>query len=739
MRYLKQNTATRVTVGPFLDVTDAKTPEVALTATNEKVTFVVDDGGVPTLVIDANATASGGNNDLVHITNDDAGYYDLELTAAQTNYVGRAVLSVNYVTDHLPVFHEFMILPANVFDAWMGTDKLDVNAAEVGGTSQTGRDIGASVLLSNGTGTGQVTLTSGRVNADLTHIATAAVNTALAQLGVNLVNISGSAVSATTAQLGVNVVQISSDATAADNLELFMDGTGYAGGAAPLQVVLTTSGKEAVADQVWDENITGHYAVNSAGAMIQPLHSGTCQAGGNSTTVVLASSASSSDDYYNGDLVMGWVAADRTNVFADYISDYTGSTRTATVTGIPVSPDATYSYIIIPGGSIPGATAPSASDVADAVWDEAMTSHVTEGTYGNAIGGEISHEGTLQSAASTSSAVLDATGSSVVNNWYRYQRFEIVAGTGVGLSSYISAYVGASKTITLDPPLAQQPDNTSRYIIRKLGLDASTPGIVADAVWDEVRSGHVTAGSFGEYVNADTVRLSGDATAADNAEAFFDGTGYAGTNNIIPTVTTVSNQVTANVAQISGDSAAADNLEAMLDGTGSVTLTTNITGNVTGNLSGSVGSVTGAVGSVTGNLGGNVTGSVGSVTGNVGGNVVGSVGSVTGAVGSVTGAVGSVTGNVGGNVVGSVASVTAGVTLTNAGIDALFTRQLTESYAADGAAPTVAQSLMLIQQMLGDFEISGTTLTVKRVNGSTTAATFTLNDGTTPTGITRSG
>lgn len=36
-------------------------------------------------------------------------------------------------------------------------------------------------------------------------------------------------------------------------------------------------------------------------------------------------------------------------------------------------------------------------------------------------------------------------------------------------------------------------------------------------------------------------RISGDSTAADNAEAFFDGTGYAGTNNVIPTVTTLTN------------------------------------------------------------------------------------------------------------------------------------------------------------------------------------------------------
>jgi hypothetical protein len=138
MRFLKQNTATRVTVGPFLDVTDAKTPEVALTATNEALTFVVDDAGVPTLVIDTTATASGGNNDLVHITSDAAGYYDLELTAAQTNYVGRATLCINYVTDHLPVFHEFMIVPANVYDSFFGTDTLWVDVQEINSNSVTG-------------------------------------------------------------------------------------------------------------------------------------------------------------------------------------------------------------------------------------------------------------------------------------------------------------------------------------------------------------------------------------------------------------------------------------------------------------------------------------------------------------------------------------------------------------------------------------------------------------------------
>jgi hypothetical protein len=43
-----------------------------------------------------------------------------------------------------------------------------------------------------------------------------------------------------------------------------------------------------------------------------------------------------------------------------------------------------------------------------------------------------------------------------------------------------------------------------------------------------------------DYLQVDVVQISGDSTAADNAESFFDGTGYAGTNNVIPTVTTLT-------------------------------------------------------------------------------------------------------------------------------------------------------------------------------------------------------
>lgn len=59
------------------------------------------------------------------------------------------------------------------------------------------------------------------------------------------------------------------------------------------------------------------------------------------------------------------------------------------------------------------------------------------------------------------------------------------------------------------------------------------------------------------------IQISGDSTAADNCESFFDGTGYAGTGNTIPTVTTVTNvtnTVSANVVSMAANTLTASAL-----------------------------------------------------------------------------------------------------------------------------------------------------------------------------------
>ena len=88
---------------------------------------------------------------------------------------------------------------------------------------------------------------------------------------------------------------------------------------------------------------------------------------------------------------------------------------------------------------------------------------------------------------------------------------------------------------------------------------------------------------------------------------------------------------------------------------------------------------------------------------------------------------------------GSYAPAKAGdaMTLTSVYDVAKGTVAMTESYAANGSAPTLVQAIYAIHQMLMDFSISGTSYTVKKLDNATTAFTVTLNDATTPTGASR--
>lgn len=62
---------------------------------------------------------------------------------------------------------------------------------------------------------------------------------------------------------------------------------------------------------------------------------------------------------------------------------------------------------------------------------------------------------------------------------------------------------------------------------------------------------------------------------------------------------------------------------------------------------------------------------------------------------------------------------------------------MVESYSALHANPTEDQLLFEIRQSLTEKAISGTTVTVKKTDGTTTALTETLDSATSPTSITR--
>lgn len=86
-----------------------------------------------------------------------------------------------------------------------------------------------------------------------------------------------------------------------------------------------------------------------------------------------------------------------------------------------------------------------------------------------------------------------------------------------------------------------------------------------------------------------------------------------------------------------------------------------------------------------------------------------------------------------------IASTSAALYITGIyiGAAATLTTQMTESYPALHTAPTLAESLFEARALLGEKSVSGTTLTINKVDGSTAAETFTLNNATSPTAITR--
>lgn len=95
--------------------------------------------------------------------------------------------------------------------------------------------------------------------------------------------------------------------------------------------------------------------------------------------------------------------------------------------------------------------------------------------------------------------------------------------------------VGAKTTVIILYPVEGGDIDVDVTYINGAALSTSTAQLGVNLVNVAGAAVSTTTAQLGVNV----VQLSTDATAADNAEAFFDGTGYAGTNNVIPTVTTV--------------------------------------------------------------------------------------------------------------------------------------------------------------------------------------------------------
>lgn len=190
--FLKQSTAVVVQFGPFVDKADGFTLKTGLVSALDHATtgILLSKNGAAMAVRHATVSAS---------VYDAHGCYRVTLDTTDVGTLGKLRMIYTDATTCLPVWRDFDVVPPMIYDSIIGgSDRLDVNVTHIADTSQTARDIGASVLLSPGTGTGQLDITAGVTKANATQIAGAAVDATAAQLGVNVVNWKGSAAPAMT-------------------------------------------------------------------------------------------------------------------------------------------------------------------------------------------------------------------------------------------------------------------------------------------------------------------------------------------------------------------------------------------------------------------------------------------------------------------------------------------------------------------------------------------------------------
>lgn len=132
MQYLKQSTTVTIQLGPFVDNTDGYTPETGLTITQADVR------------LSKNGAAFAQKNDANAATHDENGWYRCQINTTDTGTLGRLIVAV-YESGALPVWREFEVLPANVFDSIVsGSDYLQTDTTQIEGSDATDQ-IGDSV------------------------------------------------------------------------------------------------------------------------------------------------------------------------------------------------------------------------------------------------------------------------------------------------------------------------------------------------------------------------------------------------------------------------------------------------------------------------------------------------------------------------------------------------------------------------------------------------------------------
>jgi enamine deaminase RidA (YjgF/YER057c/UK114 family) len=357
-------------------------------------------------------TDTGGSYDWVNVGH---GMYNIELPDSVNNTEGFGWFT-GVATDALPwrgpvigfrraALNDLLIdgstASTNLEDFFDGTGyvggtaKLTVDATKLGGTTLTARDIGLSVLLSSGTGTGQLDFTSGVIKANLAQI----LGTALTETGgliaaafkkffnvatpTGTVNSLPDAVPDAAGGLPVTGTRLTAipwnaawdaEVQSEVNDELVLQNLDHLLKTATAGVDMTT--------EVTDGSVISRIISNSDTSLFVPATSNLTTLGANVTAI---------DDYVDAEIAtltteLAKVPKSDSNVtwnataLASINAEVDGALNTA-IPGSPTADSVNERIVAIDAFGAP----PSAATVADAVWDEVSTGHTSAGKAGEQL------------------------------------------------------------------------------------------------------------------------------------------------------------------------------------------------------------------------------------------------------------------------------------------------------------------------------------------------------------------
>lgn len=271
---LKQSTAVDIGIGPFLDDTDGKTAETALTITQ------------PDIQLKKNGGAFAQKNAAQTLVHEVSGWYEVALDTTDTNTLGELIVEI-HEAGALPCWRVFQVVPANVYDALVGgTDALQVHANEITAGLITAAAIATGAIDADALAADTITaakIATGAISA--AKFAAGAIDAAAIATGaIDADAFAADAITAAKLHADVTTELQSGLATASalatvqadtDNIQTRLPAALVGGrmdsDVAVIQAnVVTASALAAdaaaeIADAVWDEAAAGHVAAGSFG------------------------------------------------------------------------------------------------------------------------------------------------------------------------------------------------------------------------------------------------------------------------------------------------------------------------------------------------------------------------------------------------------------------------------------------------------------------------------------------